>query len=414
MSVTTIVVLLFAVPLGFVLERLLDERAVFALEHRADIAARNIDLTDPSDLPDATEFPEGPEKFSLYDLAGKLISGSGPQTVSTQARTRLTTEEGPNLVTTLPIMSGEKTLGFLRAQRSMNAIDRKTIRALILLLVGALSVLAIGWFIALRLARTIAASTETLRDSALRLGNGDFTATALPTGIRELDDVGQALTSTARQLGELVDRERAFSADVSHQLRTPIAGLRAALETELAFPRKDRTTIVCESLEDVERFEKTVTDILSFARSEIHAQATTIDVTDVIRNIHRSWLPKFVGAHRSLSLSVGTAECPAMGNVSLLGQALDALLDNAFKHGAGATSLAVTVDDTSVTIHVSDSGPGMNTTSASDRSRLGLGLALAHRLVTAQGGRLLSALNESNPAMKLILRRPSETTENRD
>jgi signal transduction histidine kinase len=412
MSVTTIVVLLFAVPLGFVLERLLDERAVFALEHHADVAARNIDLTDPNDLPDETEFPKGPEKFALYDPAGKLVSGAGPQTIQNHAKTpgspapsRLTAEEGPNLVTTLPIMSGEATLGFLRAQRSMSAIDAKTTRTLALLIAGVLSVLTIGWFIALRLARTIATSTETLRDSAVRLGSGDFTTTATATGIRELDDVGEALTSTARKLGELVDREHAFSADASHQLRTPIAGLRAALETELAFPRDDRTIIVRESLDDVERFENTVNDILSFARSEIFAQATTIDVTELVRNVHRSWLPKFVGAHRSLSLSTGTTQCPAVGNVRLLSQALDALVDNALKHGAGATCLGVTIDDASVTIHVTDSGPRSNGSRASDGSRLGLGLALAHRLVSAQGGRLISALNEPLPSMRVVLLR---------
>jgi signal transduction histidine kinase len=414
MSVTTIVVLLFAVPLGFVLERLLDERAVFALEHRADTAARNIDLTDPNDLPDETEFPKGPEKFSLYDPAGKLVSGSGPPTIPIQssipgslAPTRLTAEEGPNLVTTLHMVSGETTLGFLRVQRSMSAIDGRTTRALGLLIAGALSVLTIGWFIALRLARTIAWSTQTLRASALRLGSGDFTTTATATGIRELDDVGDALNSTARHLGELVDREHAFSADVSHQLRTPIAGLRTALETELAFPREDRTTIVRESLDDVERFERTVNDILSFARSEIHAQASTIDVTELIRTVHRSWQPKFAHANRSLSVNAGTTDCPAVGNVSLLRQALDALLDNALKHGTGATFLAVTKDDPSVTIHVTDSGPRINNGSTSDGSHLGLGLALAQRLVSAQGGRLISALNEPRPSVRIVLLRPS-------
>lgn len=413
MTVTTIVVLLFAVPLGFVLERLLDERSVFALEHRADLAARNIDLTDQADPPDASEFPTGPEQFALYNPEGHRIIGNGPPRIlatvlsstSTQDRT---TEIGPNLVTTLPVMSGETLLGFLRAQRSLAAIDATTKRALALLAAGVLSVLAIGWLLAGRLARTIATSTQTLRDAAVRLGNGDFTTTAPTTGIHELDEVGTAITATAQQLGELIDREQAFSADVSHQLRTPIAGLRTALETELVFPRQDSQTIVRESLQDVERFEQTVSDLLQLARNERSAQATTVDVTETVRNTHHQWSPQFASAGRSLTINSETAELNATGNQRLLTQALDALLDNALKHGDGPTSLTVTFDDTSVTIRVTDSGKGVSLRQASSNASpqtTGLGLALVGRLVRAQNGRLLRELHRDDPTMRIVLLR---------
>ncbi len=405
MTVTTVVMLLFAVPLGFVLERLLDERAVFALEHRAALAASNIDLTDKTDVPDASEFPAGPEEFALYDAKGIRIAGSGPEFIvvasfSKSSTADRTTEQGPNLVTTLPIVSGETLVGFVRAQRSLATIDATTKRALAFLIVGALGVLGIGWMIARRLARTIATSTQTLRDAAVRLGNGDFTLNAPATGIAELDEVGDALTATAQQLGELVDREQAFSADVSHQLRTPIAGLRAALETELAFPRDDHQIIVRESLEDVARFERTVNDILAFARNERSAHATTVDVTETIREIHHRWSPKFVAVGRSLTLSSGTAACNAVGNQRLLAQALDALLDNALKHGAGPTTLSVIADSSSAAIQVTDSGQGDH-----GNEHSGLGLALTNRLVRAQNGRLISELDRAKPTMRIVLLR---------
>jgi signal transduction histidine kinase len=403
MTVTTIVVILFALPLGFVLERLLDERAVFALEHRVDLAARNIDLTDTTDLPDASEFPNGPERFALYDPKGTRIFGEGPERIavakfdaaSVQDRT---TEIGPNLVTTLPVVSGETLLGYVRGQRSLATIDAATNRALALLTFGVLGVLIIGWLIARRLARTIAVSTHALRDAAVRLGTGDFLTAAPTTGIVELDEVSHALSATAHRLGELIDREQAFSADVSHQLRTPIAGLRTALETELAFPRDDHQTIVRESLEDVERFEQTVNYILAFARNERNAAATTVDVTDTVRNIHRRWSPKFVSVGRSLTLHSGTTELHAVGNQQLLSQALDALLDNAFKHGAGPTTLDVETDDSAITIQIRDSGSGTDNSATA-----GLGLALTRRLVNAQNGRLLIDLQQPNPTIRIVL-----------
>ena len=415
MSVTTIVVLLFAVPLGFVVERLLDERAVFALEHSADLVARNVDLTDKTDPPDTSEFPNGLTRFALYDSRGARITGNGPENIknsdpgamSTGDRTR---EVGANLVTTLPVMSGETVMGFVRAQRSLAAINATTNRALALLVTGATGVLVIGWVIARRLARTIAISTQTLRDAALRLGSGDFTTTAPATGIVELDEVGAAITSTASQLGELVDREQAFSADVSHQLRTPIAGLRTALETELAFPRDDHQTIVRESLADIERFEQTVNGILAFARNERSAHATTVDVTQLVQSVHRRWLAIFDSADRTLTLNCPIPSCIAVGNSLLLGQALDAIVDNAVKHGGGATSITVTAEATNVTIHVTDSGSGLANIQAGvqDCDNVnGLGLALARRLIRAQGAGLSVGLHEPKPTVRVILARPS-------
>ena len=97
-----------------------------------------------------------------------------------------------------------------------------------------------------------------LRDAAVDLGDGDFTIDVPRSGVPELDQAGQAMTATARRLDDLVSRERAFSADASHQLRTPIAGLRAAIQTELAFPRPDRTEVLREAISDIDRLERTM------------------------------------------------------------------------------------------------------------------------------------------------------------
>ena len=118
------------------------------------------------------------------------------------------------------------------------------------LMIGA----AIGYVLAGRLARPV----RRLRDAAVDLGDGDFTIDVPRSGVPELDQAGQAMTATARRLDDLVSRERAFSADASHQLRTPIAGLRAAIQTELAFPRPDRTEVLREAISDIDRLERTM------------------------------------------------------------------------------------------------------------------------------------------------------------
>jgi signal transduction histidine kinase len=118
---------------------------------------------------------------------------------------------------------------------------------------------AIGHVVAGRLARPV----RRLGDAAVQLGDGDFALNVPHSGVPELDRAAQAMTSTARRLDDLVTRERAFSSDASHQLRTPLAGLRAAIETELEFPRADPTAVLHEAVSDIDRLEQTITELLS-------------------------------------------------------------------------------------------------------------------------------------------------------
>jgi signal transduction histidine kinase len=423
MTVTTIVVLLFAVPLGFVIGRLLNDRAVLALEHRADLAARSVDLTSTADEPDANEFPRGPERFALYSPLGDLRTGSGPTRLDTAFRTAAsgsttTRNIGRQLVTVVPITSGENTLGFLRAARSRTDITRSTQRALALLAAGVVAVLGVGWILARRLADGISAATAALRVAAIRLGGGDFTVNVAPVGIAELDDIAKALSSTAADLDELVTREQSFSADASHQLRTPIAGMRASLEAELAFPRADPRAVVTESLSDLSRLERTVTDLLTLA----HAKRETnnlIDPLAIATDARDRWVDAFARRGRPLALSCSLADIAAYGHTALLRQAIDALLDNALIHGAGPTAIDVVAvaqpSSGSVTIGISDQGPGLATLGTSATPEVvdlpnvaagGLGLPLTRRLVQAQGGRLVLARPGPRPVFQIVLRAP--------
>ena len=273
MMVTSIVVLLFAVPLGVVLERLLDDRAMASLEHSADVAARSIDLTDPSDTPEASELPAGEDRSALYNPNGDRILGIGPTRLepslqASPSKTRNTIESGHELVTSVAVMSGETTLGYIRVARDQRTLDRTTTLALTALAATAIIVLLVGLLLGRRLSANIGRTAQRLSDAATRLGEGDFSTVFAPTGVREFDSVGAALASTAKSLGDMIDREQAFSADASHQLRTPITALTTALETEIAFPRPDRLDILREALTEANRLQSTVSDLLNLARTE--------------------------------------------------------------------------------------------------------------------------------------------------
>src|SRR5262249_11657091 len=109
-----------------------------------------------------------------------------------------------------------------------------------------LALLAIGLaaVLARRQSVRLAAPLERLTRAARALGDGDFTVRAERSGLREADTASQALEQTAAQLGDLLDRERAFSTDVSHQLRTPLTALMVGLESALDRPAAARPSAI--------------------------------------------------------------------------------------------------------------------------------------------------------------------------
>jgi signal transduction histidine kinase len=211
----------------------------------------------------------GRDRYALYDAAGNRITGDGPERADGPVLRALQDQavdvhHGDDLVTAVPLAAADGPPQFvLRAEEPGPASDarvRATITELGIAAVAALGIAAIaGWLLVRRLVRPL----DDLGEVASSIGDGDFTVTAPPTGLPELDRLGLALEASAQRVGRLVERERAFSADASHQLRTPLAALRTTLETELYAPREQPELAVEESLEAVERLEATVQQLLT-------------------------------------------------------------------------------------------------------------------------------------------------------
>src|SRR5262249_45568435 len=153
------------------------------------------------------------------------------------------------------------------------------------------------------LARHLTRPVQRLRDAAVRLGEGDFTATAPESGLPELDAVASALSTTGQRLGALVERERAFSADASHQLRTPLASLRLAIESELVQPRADSSLALRDALTDVDRLEATLTHLLALARDK-PTDRRPIDLRLLVDAIDSTWRRRLAPLGRPLRVNV--------------------------------------------------------------------------------------------------------------
>ncbi|MCZ7533039.1 MAG: HAMP domain-containing histidine kinase [Acidimicrobiia bacterium] len=418
LAVTALAVVLFGVPLAFVLGRLLDEGATLRIEREAVEASRSV----PADFAssgDPVELPESSDGvvFGLYDSRGDLVAGKGPSradAVTEQAmRDEVADAEvGETRVVAIPLAADEQVIGAVRAEQSTQISDARTRRFFGLLVSLAVAVLTVALVVGSVVAGRLVRPVLRIRDAAVRLGDGDFAIEVPSSGFGELDEAGEAMVVTAQRLDRLIARERMFTSDVSHQLRTPLAGLRVAIETELAFPRADPSQALEEALGDIDRLDRTVADLLTFART---AQAVGFElrVSDVLTDLKERWRRPFAQAGRQLQIGNARFAAPVRGSGAALGHALDVLVANALEHGEGVVAIDVRVSDESVTLEVVDEGPGFSASpfergpgeQSDDWQSRRLGLSLARRLVESLPGRLTVIRLGPCPQIDVILQR---------
>ena len=202
----------------------------------------------------------------VYLPDGDLVAGEGPTPADELTRSAGVLSSLDNVddhrVLVRPIVEREQKVAVIRVAEPLSEAERKIWRD-ILVLVGidaaALIVAAVvGSWVTSRLVRPLRA----IRDDAVRLGEGDFSIVPTPSGIDELDATAGALADTAARLDGVLQRERSFTADASHQLRTPLTSLRLVIETELQSPGTDPAPVLDEALGESDRLERTITTLL--------------------------------------------------------------------------------------------------------------------------------------------------------
>ncbi len=412
-GVAAVAVLLVGIPLAFAVKHLYTSQEILRLEREASETRRAIDATalgasDPIELPST-----GPTLFSVYDPGGHRIAGSGPIVADDVVRHALLGDvrdarlDGRILVA-VPINGNERITGALRASKSESYVVDRTRRTwLTIALIGAAALL-VAALLALYLARRLTRPVDTLVGAAERLGAGDFSVRAHPSGVNELDHLGRALDTTAERLGGLVARERSFSSDASHQLRTPLAGLRIHVESALATPGHDLRQALEGTLEPIDRLEETVDSLLLLAR-DAHIDRAPLDLARVVNDLDRDWHGLLAAAGRPLRITIEDSVPAPTVSEPAVRQILDVLVDNSLRHGQGVVTVDVRHVSGAVALRVADEGTTeLDPIHVFDRqsgNSHGIGLALARTLAEAEGGRLV--LERPGPAPKFALLLPA-------
>ncbi|MGW4529026.1 histidine kinase dimerization/phospho-acceptor domain-containing protein [Amycolatopsis sp. NPDC004378] len=389
---------LFALPLGVAVMKYFHDDAETDLERAADTAALAVsdELTaGRSPVVPAPGDADADADVGVYAPDGRLLAGRGPATGGTivlqaaGARVDVVVgRDGDELTLAVPVVSGSRVTGVVRAARPESALRLRV--GLTWLGMAGLAVAAIGasWLMARRYTARLVSPLEELAAAAGRLGDGDLTARGPRAGIAEIDRVGEALDATAVRIGETLERERAFSAEASHQLRNPLTGLRLQLEAALETPAADPYAAIRAGIASADRLERTIEDLLALGR-ERRAPRAELDLDALLEEVRQSGEALLSPHGRALRVTRDDPP-PARVAAAAVRQVLGVLLDNAATHGRGTVTVLARDAGDALAIDVADEGPDLGETDpfATAAAGHGIGLRLARSLAEAEGGRL--------------------------
>lgn len=245
--------------------------------------------------------------------------------------------------------------------------------------------------------RSIAGPIEALTDFAVRVSEGERRAVPPPAHGREVQSLSKAIDSMRRQL-EGRPFVETFAADLSHELKNPVAAIRASAEVladgALEEP-EEAARFVGRIREATTRIEALLGDLLSLARIEARGveDAAVIDAGELAQQSAQRAIDR--GGNVTVVRSAGTT---VRGDATWLSRAIDNLVDNARTHGADGAGVRVEVrgGNSEVTIAVKNEGQVGRyvekrlfrrfVTTRADRGGTGLGLAIVRAIAEAHSG----------------------------
>ena len=281
--------------------------------------------------------------------------------------------------------------------------------------------LAVGMIVAFGLANSLSRPLTRLAVAAQRLGRGDFSARAGHVGgAQEMDSLGRSFDEMADRVERTVRAQREFVANASHQLRTPLTGMKLRLEAaaaEVTDPSVKRDLRAAD--QEVDRLANTIDRMLVMAKEVEEGHTSLVDLRNVSDRAEERWRDR--AAEAGTSVVVSGEGGGVLADPVDLDQIVDNLIDNALTHGAGPIEIDATARDGRAVLSVRDHGNGIP---AEDQEHVtdrfyrgdaestegsGLGLAIARELAERWGGDL-SISNAATGGARVEVRLPAVST----
>ncbi|MBO9580212.1 MAG: sensor N-terminal transmembrane domain-containing protein [Sphingobium sp.] len=310
--------------------------------------------------PDYVREPRN-DKASAWPEAQAALAGTGASGLY-----RFAPDRTPFLSAARPMFGGKAVLlATVNAQDITEVVRAERLRIFLVLAAAIVASVLLSLF----LARTIVLPLRRLALAAVRVRLGRAREVIVPRLPERRDEIGmlaRAISDMSQALRQRIDATESFAADVSHELKNPIASLRSALEGLTHIHDEGlRKRLLDIAQDDVRRLDRLVTDIAEASRIDAQLSRTPFELIDMGRLAGR--------VVRGQSTRDGEAPVrivyarPARGSALVMGDAqklsrvLENLLDNArsFSPVDGRIRVAVETGRSDVTILVDDEGPGV-------------------------------------------------------
>jgi signal transduction histidine kinase len=307
------------------------------------------------------------------------------------------------LLVSVPVVAQDRVIGVVRISAGTGAVTERVRESWLRLALIGLAVIVAGLVLAWILATSLSRPVRRLAQTADRLGHGDLDARASTGGPKEIGTLATSFNRMADTLSAALAGQRDFIANASHQLRTPLTGLKLRLEA--LRDEGGRTAEQAARAEaELDRLSELVDDLLELTRaSASEPTGRAVDLAGAAQAAVERWRGPVEQAGKRIVL-VRADPAAAWANETDVAHVLDNLIENSLRYTPPGTSISVEAwnDNGTGTFAVADDGPGIP---PEERARLferfyrgsvgkrsgpgtGLGLAIVAELVRRWGGRI--------------------------
>ena len=332
----------------------------------------------------------------------------------------------PILATAVPITKGGSTAGAVRITQSVSAVTSAVRTAILGLVILGAVVLALALVAGALIAQQISRPISRLDRVARRVAGGELEAQAPLEGSTEQRSLAISFNDMTARMRRLLHSQQDFVADASHQLRTPLTGLRLQLEElrETAQPGDPSVARLDASLAEVDRLSEMVDELLILSRAGEHEQpAQDVELARSADALLKRWEKAAADAGVRLERrSDGKGGAAVWCAPADLDRALDALLENAIRYSPPGGTVDVVVGPGR--LEVLDRGPGLDPAEGETvferfyRGKAGrngphgtgLGLPIARELVEQWGGLVTLTNRPDGGARAAVTFAPVEAT----
>lgn len=306
----------------------------------------------------------------------------------------------PILATSDPIVRGDQVIGAVRITQSVGDVREAIRTSLTALALLALLVLVFALILAVILASRISRPIVRLERSARGFASGRTESPAPVEGTVEQRSLARSFNAMTVRVNRLLSSQRDFVADASHQLRTPLTGLRLRLEglrDEVAGDG-DLVGEVDAGMAEVDRLSKMVDELLLLSRAgEVDTPGEVLDIGELVEEAGARWSATAAGSGISLSVDDRAGGRGVFCARADLERVIDVLVENAINYSPGGDE--VLIEATPDGIVVADRGEGLEegeeekvferfvrgSAGRTGRTGTGLGLPIARSLMLPWG-----------------------------